>query len=251
MDGSERPRADLENVPERHLEFAENLASRDTPRGDSASLLDSICESRATSMHEHKHPVDRLLLKFQGAQLSSVKLCARDSPCTEGREDDHSYVSNVLETSGFAAVGGCTRSRWHSPAHPLSKSLFDRLEAISTNKKGASNRQILFHVINEILVEKLGHHCQEQPWLNLRIHPTASGKKLVEEVWGEICEQKFDVLQEDVHDDYLESLVARDLKSSDSWLSLHQEVDQIGQELERTIFNDLIEDVVQGLLSVQ
>jgi hypothetical protein len=75
------------------------------------------------------------------------------------------------------------------------------------------------------------------------------GKKIAEEIWVEICNQKFDLQHKDPLDDYLESLVSTDLTNSDTWLSFHQDMDCISMDLEHAIFNDLIKEVVQNLIS--
>jgi hypothetical protein len=107
---------------------------------------------------------------------------------------------------------------------------------------------LLFDAINEILFSKAAP-CNLQPWLALKASPPPIGKKIAEEIWLEICNQRFDVQHKDLHDDYLESLVAQDIMNSGMWISLHEDMDSISVKLEHTIFNDLVEEVIQNLIS--
>lgn len=76
----------------------------------------------------------------------------------------------------------------------------------------------------------------------------SNARKVVEDIWIEIQKRQFPGRCHDSHNDYLESLVAQDLKSSSSWLALYHDVDRICLKLEKAIYDDLIEELSGGLI---
>jgi hypothetical protein len=168
-------------------------------------------------------------------------------------EADFAFVRDVLVTSGFHTHGGRNITRWHSSTQPISHQIFKQVEASSTNQRLASQRRTLFDAVNEILAAQLAPQCYEQPWLQSagRTAPkahVATGRRLVEEVWSEVHKRQFPARCREFDNEYVESLVAQDLQTSSSWLSLHREADRICLHLEKLIWNDLVEELCGGLL---
>ncbi|KAG0565974.1 hypothetical protein KC19_7G028200 [Ceratodon purpureus] len=232
VDGNERSRDNVENVPEM-------LSHRDTQKSEVVHQSPSRTSS-TNSLPTHK-PTN-----------AEKPLLPPDYPT--GPEADFAFVRDILVTSGFHTHGGRNISRWHSATQPISLQILKTVEAsYSTNQIGASNRRILFDAINEILVAQLEPQCLEQPWLQLAGRTAtkahfATGRKLVEEVWSEIHKRQFPAQCREFHNDhYLESLVAQDLHTSSSWLSLHRETDRICLHLEKFIWRDLMQELCRSL----
>jgi len=248
VDGSDRLKADMENVPPEDHDFADSPSARVQPRIHSSTpLIPSLQESETKSRETTE---SNLIDNFLPKSLSVFdSLGLRKALCSSRWEDDLTYICNVLHSSGFVDETGSALSMPHSLTQPLGQPIFERLEACySSSKRESSNRQVLFDAINEILFRKAGP-CNLQPWLSLKASPPPIGKKIAEEIWLEICNQGFDLQHKDLHDDYLESLVAQDIMNSGMWISLHEDMDSISVKLEHTIFNDLVEEVIQNLIS--
>lgn len=229
------------------LEYVSEIV--DTPRVYVRhQFLDPARENRTlTNSLQHKIKTCKPLVSNRRfATTGSPNL--RDLLCPAGREADLTFVSNILVGSDFITHGGRLINKWHSAMQPISPHLFDKLEASHSDKKGSSNRRILFDSVNEILAEKLRPQCYE-PW-TLRLSATAvrTGRRLVEDVWNEIYKRQFPACCHDLHDDYLESLVAQDLKTSTEWMSLHHDVNSVCLQLEKAIFSDMITEFCRGLL---
>lgn len=167
-----------------------------------------------------------------------------------GWKDDLTYMYNMLHSSGVTDNTASIVSRWHSLACPLRKSIFERLQACyPSSKRESSNRWVLFNAINEILFRKLDADRNLHPFLALKSSSPPIGKKIAKEIWLELYNQTFNLQHRDLHDDYVEMLVARDVTNSQTWSSLHLDINSIRVDIEHAIFNDLIEEVVQNLIS--
>jgi hypothetical protein len=108
---------------------------------------------------------------------------------------------------------------------------------------------VLFNAINEILFRKLDADHNLHPFLALKSSSPPIGNEIAKEIWLELYNQTFNLQHRDLYDDYVEMLVARDVTNSQTWSSLHLDIDSIRVDIEHAIFNDLIEEVVQNLIS--
>eukprot|EP01018_Ginkgo_biloba_P019778 Gb_21932 [translate_table: standard] len=193
--------------------------------------------------------------------------------CSEEKQVNLLYIKNVLVASGFTGDCDVLFARWHSPSCPLDPSLFEKIEDLyrdgmryETNSsdnalakggegcgieanRSKSERHLLYNCINEVLLEILGPYFNQHPWVRptkMNLQPMASGKQLVEKIWANICHQLYPQL-ETQHT--LENLVAKDLSREVVWMELRDDIEMVGHEIERTIFNDLIEEVLCDLVS--
>jgi hypothetical protein len=254
VDGSNRPRAALVKnaLPLRDLEFAETFSATAIPprvsgsTSSDASPRESL-NNRSQETTTKSHMIDNFL-------TTSPEVCQRPSfrktVCNMGWKDDLTYMYNMLHSSGVTDNTASIVSRWHSLACPLRKSIFERLEACyPSSKRESSNRWVLFNAINEILFRKLDADHNLHPFLASKSSSPPIGKKIAKEIWLELYNQTFNLQHRDLHDDYVEMLVARDVTNSQMWSSLHRDIDSIRVDIEHAIFNDLIEEVVQNLIS--
>lgn len=239
-EGGERTENGLEHVPE--------IAH--TPRLERQhQFLDSAPENQTlTNLQQRKTNATKPHRQF----ATTARPNQQALPCLAGQEADLAFVANVLVGSDFVTHGGRLISKWHSATQPISPNLYDSLEASHySDYKGSANRRILFDAINDILAAKLRPLCYE-PWTSSHSSGAVvrTGRRLVADVWNEICKRQFPAAlwRNDLHDDYLESLVAQDLKSSTAWMSVHHEVHGICLQLEKSIFNSLITELCGDLL---
>ncbi|KAL3685244.1 hypothetical protein R1sor_003266 [Riccia sorocarpa] len=180
--------------------------------------------------------------------------------------EERSYVRDVLLVSG-ATMG----IKAVNPAgNPIDSTVYDYLD----EKKGiaeygweknpdgicdsvkwegmkarqAMDRRMLFDTVNDILTTMLVPYVNVKPWMQalvlppLRKRPT--GQKLVQAVWDElqalppqepcddICESLYLVLQKDL------------TLAANAWISFSEEVEEIGLEIEKMIYQELLDEVV-------
>ncbi|KAL3676695.1 hypothetical protein R1sor_026643 [Riccia sorocarpa] len=214
-----------------------------------------------------------LPLRSQALHYRLESLSVDGLPCPEGRKGDLLYVRNLLVASGFTESSTMIIARWNSPLHPLDPCLYERLEEYyndvksmekesskSKASKGAapnpiisfepSNRKLLFDVVNEVIFKLLGPRLSYRPWVQPGtplLRPLPTSKQLLNDIWTEICTcfspeglEEFEAL---------DSLMARDVSRGGAWINSREVAEQIALELERAIFDSLIEEAVQCLAS--
>lgn len=167
----------------------------------------------------------------------------------DGKDDvDFNYVRDVLKKSGFS--GDELLGTWHSPNQPVDPSLFDEVECsphkldIPGPEAGSSSdHQLLFNLINEVLLEIYERSFTCCPWrlcFNSSTRPMPVGDHVLEEVWASINWHLSS--QPQLHPS-LEYVVARDLAKNDGWMHLQEEAESLGLEFEEWILDDLLDEV--------
>ncbi|MFS7948016.1 putative protein LONGIFOLIA [Helianthus anomalus] len=175
-------------------------------------------------------------------------------PC-KSTNADHKYIKEILSASGFLKDPDSVIriAQLHSTGCMIKPELFHILEKTneeyhknnpSSNSREKVRRKLIFDSVNEILFHKLvmsgfsGKRCAR----------FVDGEKLLTEVWLEI-----DGLQSSSErcvcdeDDGIEILVSADLnKSSQDWDEYCYEVPGLVLDIERLIFKDLIDEVVNA-----
>ncbi|KAH9307448.1 hypothetical protein KI387_035359, partial [Taxus chinensis] len=263
-DGLERPVHRSKN-----LSYGDSLHFEDHEIGDDDIERENTCYTPSEA--ETPHISKSVFSSIEKRNFESLRI--DDSWCSEDQVPDLLYVRNVLIASGF--IGDCSTvfARWHSPSYPLDPRLFGKLEDLykdttqyETNftdtelagvsasieikaHRNNSERHLLYDCINEVLLEILGPFLNHHPWvrptkMNLKL--MASGKQLLKETWTRICHHLYP--QAEVRYT-LENLVMNDLSREVVWMELQGEVEMTGLEIERAIFDDLIEGVLNDLVS--
>lgn len=140
----------------------------------------------------------------------------------------------------------------HSSGHPINPDLFLVLEQTKSqtnilrpkNDTEKLHRKLIFDVVNEVLVQKLE---LTSPYIKTRklsrILPT--GQRLLRQVCSEIDQLENENLKgENSEND--DNLVSGEqvLKKSVEWQHFGSEMEEIVLEIERSIFKELIDDVV-------
>eukprot|EP00250_Pteridium_aquilinum_P020228 c24756_g2_i1 orf=1022-4507(+) len=217
-------------------------------------------DNRSATNHSHPSAPN---FKIAGPDCSSNQMENLDSlidgiTCPQEMEPELMYVKNLLVTSGFTIDCTTILTRWHAPSQPLAWYVFERVENryIDSENNNAvyedegirmdsHTRHLLFDSVNEVLLTVLGPHVNSRTWwkspqksITLEM---PSGKDLVRQVWAGVCKLSHSLSKAQ---DTLGSLVAEDLASKDRWQDFTYEFEVIVLEVERAIFNDLIQEIL-------
>ncbi|GLJ26422.1 hypothetical protein SUGI_0509620 [Cryptomeria japonica] len=207
------------------------------------------------------------LFEMQSSMLQSLKV--DDITIPEGKEANLFYVRTILVSAGFNDENIVASTRWYSPSHPIDPQVFYRLEeyyqdkqtnnSCTTPTRGSqayersnniANRKLLFEVVDEIVCKIIKPFLKPRAWIkptkqNLRYMST--GKQLLKEVWDEICrspEADCEILED------VESLIDRDMANEAPWAGDDEDIENVGFEVDRHIFNNLLQEAILDFLSV-
>ncbi|RZR93579.1 hypothetical protein BHM03_00022140 [Ensete ventricosum] len=193
-------------------------------------------------------------------------LCEKQSP-------DHRYASEILLASGLlmrdltSGPISTVPIQLHPSGHPINPDLYLVLEqtksaclakpvTVSKNIVQLKSdpeklqRKLVFDVVNELLIQKLklaspGPH--PDPLLQVRKAKFPSGQRLLKEICSDIERLKAEsFVAGNLYGD--NSLKAGEdmLRQSQGWTDSSKELPMIVLEIERSIFKDLIDEVISG-----
>lgn len=189
----------------------------------------------------------------------------------EDTNPDHRYISEILLASGLLLEdlgSGPTTFQLHSSSNPINPELFDvlektkashlpREEEFSPARASYSNREkfhrkLVFDAVNEILVEKLALIDDggiSEPWLKpTKVSKEAlSGQKILKQLCHEIEQfqsKKFKCSLDEEKDDSKSILQDDVMRQSRSWTDFYGEVYDVVLDVERLIFKDLVNEIV-------
>ncbi|XP_002514640.2 protein LONGIFOLIA 1 isoform X1 [Ricinus communis] len=191
----------------------------------------------------------------------------------ENTNPDHRYISEILLASGLLLRdlgSGMTTFQLHSSGHPINPELFFVLEQTKASTLASKeecnpgktyhskpnperfHRKLIFDAVNEMIVKKLALEEQSpEPWLksdNLA-KKTLSAQKLLKELCSEIeqlQDKKSECSLEDEEDDLKGVLWDDVMRRSESWTDFHSELSGVVLDVERSIFKDLVDEIVIG-----
>ncbi|KAJ8773144.1 hypothetical protein K2173_028321 [Erythroxylum novogranatense] len=191
----------------------------------------------------------------------------------ENKNPDHRYISEILLASGLLLRdlgSGLTTFQVHPSGHPINPELFLVLEQTKssslawkeeyspresmTSKKNLekSQRQLIFDVVNEILLKKLAllEPCLES-WLKSYklARKTLSAQKLLKELCSEIEQlqvKKWECSSEEEEDGLKGILWEDEVQRWEGWTDFNAEVSGLVLDVERLIFKDLVDEIVRG-----
>ncbi|KDP22348.1 hypothetical protein JCGZ_26179 [Jatropha curcas] len=147
----------------------------------------SSCSSHSYKQREAMHATFNALDSnnrdsFNGAVAAVVTTTTTTTTTGDGAaaaEAEYEYITRILRRTGIDKDTPVSFTRWFSPSHPLDPSIFYRLEYFTTLSPSATttsekyicgeltlrcNRKLLFHLIDEILVEILKPYLNMKPW---------------------------------------------------------------------------------------
>ncbi|GLT84110.1 hypothetical protein SLE2022_023600 [Rubroshorea leprosula] len=173
---------------------------------------------------------------------------------------EHEYITRILIRTGIDQDTQVSFTRWFSPSHPLDPSIFYYLEHFtvipaavpsksSTSLHHRCNRKLLFHLVNEILVEILKSFFNTKPWVrstSTHIIRHMRGSELIETLCSKIkCFPRADcrVLED------IDALIERDFLEMklQHAVAYEEEGEGIAAEVEREILDDLVHEMAVEL----
>ncbi|KAK9051452.1 hypothetical protein SSX86_028079 [Deinandra increscens subsp. villosa] len=161
---------------------------------------------------------------------------------TTNEESVYEYVEAVLLASDLNWDE--FEQRWLSSAQILDPSVYHELQIFSSRAR--HDQLLLFDTTNEILNEVCDCSIAFFPRLSCfkqRVHPVPKGMDLINEVWERI-ESRLNCHRPRS----LDQLIKKDFDTSRAWVDLHSETREVVTEIEESIFEDMIDDIVFSLL---
>lgn len=169
----------------------------------------------------------------------------------ENTDPDHRYISEILLASGLL-LRDLTDFQFHPSGHPINPELFlvlEQTKAGSVLHTTPDNRKLVFDTVNEILGRKL---APADPWLRrLELTRTATNaQKLLRELCSEIerlqggkgqCSSRGSGEDEE----RWKGVVCRDVMHH-GWMGFDDEISCAVLDIERSIFKDLVNEIVIG-----
>ncbi|XP_042498167.1 protein LONGIFOLIA 1-like isoform X2 [Macadamia integrifolia] len=195
-----------------------------------------------------------------------ASLCENSNP-------DHRYISEILLASGLLLrdlSSGLMSIQLHPSGHPINPDLFFVLEqtkastGILADKCNSEksirsrpnqeklHRKLVFDAVNEILVRKLTSTVPSpEPWIraNKLAGRTLNAQQLLKELCSELDQLQANnsVCSFDEEDDSLKSILWEDvMHQSENWTDFRKDVSGVVLDVERSIFKNLIDEVVNG-----
>ncbi|XP_065879160.1 protein LONGIFOLIA 1 [Euphorbia lathyris] len=193
----------------------------------------------------------------------------------ENTNPDYRYISEILLASGLLLRdldAGMTTFQLHSSGHPINPELFFVLEQtkastlhskeecsprnVSTLKQTnleKFHRKLIFDTVNEMIVKKLAlvGPCGE-PWLKSEklTKESVNAQKLLKEVCSQIEKlqaKKSECSIEEEEDDGIKGILWDDVMNGwEKWTNFNGEVSGVVLDVERSIFKDLVDEIVIG-----
>ncbi|KAL3640504.1 hypothetical protein CASFOL_015472 [Castilleja foliolosa] len=204
--------------------------------------------------------IDNLVQKLR--RLNSTHDEARNdyiASLCENNNPDHRYVSEILLASGLLLRdlgSSLTNFQFHPSGHPINPELFLVLEQTKSTQlmaEGKFHRKLIFDSVNEILARKLSSLGPfSEPWVG----PVMIGKRAMnaQKLLRELCSE-IELLQakkpkcgpdEEGDDEWKYILVEDVMHQTNSWKSFDGEISGAVLYIERSIFKDLVNEIVIG-----
>ncbi|KAJ3705983.1 hypothetical protein LUZ61_009688 [Rhynchospora tenuis] len=224
---------------------------------ESQNLTESREKAPATKSKKMEN-IQNLLLKLKQLSLSEQTNTEAAGPAPdhiallcETPDPDHRYVSEILLASGLL-MKDSLEVQLHASGNPINPDLFLVLEQrksgwVKTEAQVKSDpqkthRRLVFDLVNELLLQKLDSKGMVVKSINRQI--PLGGQKLLREVCAEIEELK---REKGSSEDESNVLSGKDMtKKSDGWAHFGRETSGIVLDVERSIFKELIDEIVTG-----
>ncbi|XP_074316459.1 protein LONGIFOLIA 1 [Silene latifolia] len=227
-------------------------------------LPSEINRKKLESIDNLVQKLRRLNSSHDEAQTDYIaSLCENTNP-------DHRYISEILLASGLLLrelCSGLTAFQLHPSGHPINPELFFVLEQtkassllakgdhqadLKSSKPEKFHRKLIFDTVNELLAAKLGlAGPPPEPWFKPEklARKTLNAQKLLRELCGEIellqaRKQESSVEEEE---DELKTVLLEDvMRRSNNWTDFRGDISGIVLDVERSIFKDLVDEIVRG-----
>lgn len=188
----------------------------------------------------------------------------------ENTDPDHRYISEILLASGLLLRdlrSSLPNFQFHPSGHPINPELFLVLEQTKASTlleeecshekktqlmiKGKFHRKLIFDTVNEILARKLATAGSFSGLRPLKLATKAlNAQKLLRELCSEIevLQAKNLKCSSDEDDDRWKNILYEDVMchQSESWINFDDETSGAVLDIERSIFKDLVDEIVIG-----
>ena len=169
-------------------------------------------------------------------------------------KEEYEYISRILKRTGIAKDTPVSFTRWFSPSHPLDPSIFYYLEYFTTTSSSFANsnnvgqlshrcnRKLLFHLVDEMLVDILKPYLNMKPWVErfsfTAVNNSIQGSDLADMLCSRI--RSFPCADCKVLED-IDALVDRDMAPSNvqNDVAFTEEGEGILMELEKDLLDTL------------
>ncbi|KAJ0779374.1 hypothetical protein HanPI659440_Chr06g0225761 [Helianthus annuus] len=153
----------------------------------------------------------------------------------DNEETAFEYVEAVLLSSDLN--WSVFENRWISSVQILDPSLFDEVETFSSRAK--YDQKLLFDSTNEALEDVCNRFIPESSFIKQNVWPVPKGMELINEVWSILESRLCKLYPRD-----LNTLVSNELETNRMWLDLQSGSREVVFELEESIFEETIDDVL-------
>ncbi|XP_022737655.1 uncharacterized protein LOC111290570 [Durio zibethinus] len=236
----------------------------DAQRPKRSSQLSS-CSSQTYNKHEATH-VHVAQDDNSGDRCNDATTST--STTTTGDEAEYEYIARILRRTGLDKDTPVSFTSWFSPSHPLDPSIFYYLEhfticsttilSYNTNDKNNKtkscqlshrcNRKLLFHLVDEILIEILKPYFNMKPWVVTVGHEYFShmdGSQLLDTLCSKI--RSFPRADCRVLED-IDALIDKDFPEMklQSVMAYKEEGEGIVAEIEKDILEALVHETALG-----
>nr|GMC65922.1 uncharacterized protein LOC109167609 [Ipomoea batatas] len=178
----------------------------------------------------------------------------------EIKDNAEAYIRDLLIASGlYDGSSDKYLSRWDPLGKPISNHVFEEVEESyrqktkgnegSVNDQGEKlNHKLLCDLLNEALSSLIGAPLTTSRFMKKATGPLPrppQGRKLLDRVWEMTRAQIYPAADESYYS--LDSIVARDLKST-PWTGLiDEDVNALGKDIESQITGDLIQEIIKDM----
>ncbi|KAK9076402.1 hypothetical protein SSX86_004736 [Deinandra increscens subsp. villosa] len=179
-------------------------------------------------------------IKFDELVSSTEDQQIRITDSGDNEESAFEYVEAVLLSSDLNWSE--FETRWISSVQILDPFLFEEVETFSSRPK--HDQKLLFDSTNEALEDVCKRFIPESSVIKQNVRPVPKGMELINEVWSRLESCLCKVYPRD-----LDELVRNDLETSRVWLDLRTGSREVVIELEESIFEETIDDIVLSLFT--
>ncbi|XP_003543514.2 protein TRM32 isoform X2 [Glycine max] len=207
------------------------------------SFEDTKTSHEGTKLNSLRSTLDELETDLSYSSDRNASVTAEDTDNTS----DFKYVKNILEFSGYLRNEHTQMP--YTVDQPLKPSIFKDLDAtlrheIEPSEEETINHQLLFNLVNEVLLEIYGRSPTYFPRpfsFNPRLHSMPKGNYLLNEVWNSV--NSYLNLKPEL-DQTLDDVVGRDLAKGKGWMILQEEEEYVALELEEMIMDELLDEFI-------
>lgn len=220
--------------------------------------LDALAPSCSASNVSNSDKIRQALLDISMFWSREEPSCTFEPPLPAGdTKGEQSFIRGVLSAAQFLSTPGSSPD-WHAKDVAIDPSLFDKLESgdmveFSCQAAGGlwrCDRKLLFDCVNEAFGLTHLWHCQggghEVNWLQEELVVCRSsrprGELLVVQVGKQIDEWR------QLASYAIDSLIERDMSVHfGNWQRFGREAAEVGLEIEDTVWEDMLEEVVADM----